>query len=125
MRKHLFTAAAAALALALAVPAQAQQAKAAKAKGPAPHQVTGTIEKIEGDSVTVKNTKGESVVLVCNAKTKVATADKKEGATVADLKVGDKVQAQYVEQDGKNVCKKIGPPPPKKPATKEASPKAE
>ena len=124
MRKYLYTAAVAALALAIAVPAKAEE-KAAKAaaKAPEQHQVTGTIEKIEADSVTVKNNKGELTVVVTDAKTKIATADKKEGAALADLKVSDKVLARYVVQDGKNVAKSIVTPPPAPKAKKEGEKK--
>jgi Cu/Ag efflux protein CusF len=114
MRKYLYTAAVAALALAFVAPAKAAEEVKAKKATVKAHEITGVIDKIDGMSVTVK--KGdETKVVVCDEKTKISTADKKDGATLADLKVGDKVKAAFIEQDGKNVCKKIGPPPAPKP----------
>lgn len=111
MRKYLLSAAVAALALALVVPAHAQEVKAKKGMAKT-HEFTGTIEKIDGNSVTLK--KGdESKTVVCDDKTKISTADKMDSATVTDLKVGDKVLAKYVEEGDKNIAKSITPPPAK------------
>jgi len=107
MKKALFSIAAAALALALVGPAQAQEK--ASDKGTPPKRFTGVIEKIDGKTITLK--KGdETLTVTCSDKCKVVTAEKKEGATLDDLKQGDKVLAFYTQQDDQNVCHRIQPP---------------
>lgn len=95
--------------------------KAVKAKS---HQFTGEITKVDAaaGSLDVKNSKDDTKTFKTDAKTKVVTADKKD-ATVADLKVGDKVT---VIADEAGLAIKIGPaktPAPKKEGKKEAAPK--
>jgi Cu/Ag efflux protein CusF len=121
MRKYLLrtitAASLVAVALAFAAPVGAEEAKKeAKAEKPKAHQFTGEISAVDiaGKAVTVKNKDGETKVFVLTEKTKVGTAENK-AAELKDLKVGDKVTVRFMEEDGKNVAQRIGPPaPPKK-----------
>jgi Cu/Ag efflux protein CusF len=97
-----------------AKPAKAE--KAQKPDGPKTSQFTGEITAVDAkaNSLTVKHsTKDESKTFKAEG-AKVATVDKKD-ATLADLKVGDKVRVQFVEENGAAVAKKIGPVPFRKP----------
>lgn len=103
-------------ALALALPALAEEAaKEAKPEKPTVRQFTGEITAVDvaAKTVSVKNRKNETKEFVCDPACKVSTADKK-AAELADLKVGDRTQVHYREQDGKNVCVRMTPPPPPK-----------
>lgn len=131
MKKALLSVVAIALAATFALPAFADEAKKeakkeAKAEKAKSHQFTGEITAVDAaaKTVTLKNKKDETKTFAADA-AKVATGDKKE-ASLADLKVGDKVVASYVEEGGKNVASKIGPPaPPKEKKAKEEKPKEE
>jgi len=80
--------------------------KAEKAK-PASHDFTGVIESVDATANTViVKKKDESKTFSVTEKTKYATADKPEAA-LADLKQGDKVKVQFIEDGGKTVAKKI------------------
>jgi len=110
MKKVVFAVAAVAVALVFALPSFAQDAKpATKTKV---HDCTGTITALDAakGSVTVKNKKDVEVTFVVTDKSKIATADKAV-ATLADLKVGDKVKVAYTEDAGTNTATKIGPVP--------------
>ena len=104
----------AAVALAFAVPVRGQEA--AKPEKPKKQQFTGTIESVDAKAGTVIVKKGqEGKTFKVGEKTKYSTSDKKE-ATIADLKVGDKVLVSYTEEGGALMARKIGPPAaPKKP----------
>ncbi len=83
-------------------------AKGEKAAKPAAHAFTGVIDAIDAAANTLTVKKGEeSKTITVNAETKISAPDKKE-ATLADLKVGDKVMVNFVDVDGKPVAKKIG-----------------
>lgn len=94
-----------------AKPAEGEKAaKGEKAAGVKTSQFTGEITAVDAaaNSLTVKHsTKDESKTFKTEG-AKVATADKKD-ATLADLKVGDKVLVAFVEENGAAVAKKIGP----------------
>jgi Cu/Ag efflux protein CusF len=74
------------------------------------HAFTGEITAVDAkaNSLTAKNAKDDSKTFKAEG-AKVATADKKD-ATLADLKVGDKVLVVYVEENGVAIAKKISPP---------------
>lgn len=124
MSKQLLRSAAvitlAAVALAFAPGARAAEKAEAKAEKPKMHQYTGVIESIDAQAgtLTVKK-KDETKSFNLCPKCKYAVPAK-EGATAADFKTGDKVMLAYVEEGGKNVCKKLGVAP-----AKGAEPKAE
>ena len=108
---------AAAMALSSAVYAEGEAApkkeKAAKAAGEAKKtsQFTGDITAVDeaAGTLSVKHSvKDETKSFKCAADCKVATAEKKD-ATIADLKVGDKVLVIFAEEGGAAVAKKIGP----------------
>jgi Cu/Ag efflux protein CusF len=103
MRKVLFAATALALALAVAVPVRAEEE--GKAEKPKARQFTGEITKIEGSSVSVKK-KDEEKTFTASDKVKVVVPGKEAGE-LSDLKVGDKVTVHFVEEDGKDVAKRI------------------
>jgi Cu/Ag efflux protein CusF len=116
MRKHVLFATAAALALAFALPVLAGEKaeKTDKPEKPKKRQYTGVIESIDVEKCTVVlKKKDETKTFSCTADCKYK-AGEKEGATLADFKVGDKVLVTYTEEDGKLICSKMGPPPPKK-----------
>jgi Cu/Ag efflux protein CusF len=97
----------------------AKTEKAAKPDKPKRAQFTGEITALDAaaNSLTVKHsTKDESKTFKTDARTKVATADK-EDATLADLKVGDKV---VVMADDAGLAKSIKPH-----VKKDAAPKDE
>lgn len=88
------------------------------------HAFTGEITAVDAkaNSLTAKNAKDESKTFKAEG-AKVKTADKPD-ATLADLKVGDKVLVVYVEDNGALVAKKIGPVPVKKEGEKKHDKKA-
>ncbi len=79
-----------------------------------------------GNSLTVKKKekgKEEDVSLTVTPDTKITMG--KEKKALADIKAGDKVSAQYVVEDGKNIAKSISVlVPTKKKAAKEEKPAA-
>ena len=122
MSKHLLRSAVvvtlAAVALAFTTGARAEDKAEAKAEKPKMHQYTGVIESIDAQAgtLTVKK-KDESKSFNLCPKCKYAVPAK-DGATAADFKTGDKVQIAYLEDGGKNVCKKLGIAPAKGAAPK-------
>jgi VCBS repeat-containing protein len=97
-----------AVALAIALPVRAEEKAVKKAKAASDHQFTGTITAVDATAgtLTAKNKKEESKDFTCAADCKVHIA-LKEKATLADLKVGDKVTVKFVEKDGKNTAQKV------------------
>ncbi len=68
-------------------------------------QFTGTVESCDAACIKVK--KGEETkTFTVNEKTKVATAEKKEGA-IGDIKAGDKVTVLYAGEGDTAVAKRI------------------
>ena len=65
--------------------------------------VTGEVTAVDASAktLTIKGKEGE-VVLTTTDKTKFA-----KGKTLADVKVGDKLTAKYVEKDGKMMAWKV------------------
>jgi Cu/Ag efflux protein CusF len=78
------------------------------------HAFTGEITAVDAkaNSLTVKKKDESKTFKTEGAKVRVVG---KEDATLADLKVGDKVLVVSVEENGALVAKKIGPVPAKKP----------
>jgi nitrate reductase NapAB chaperone NapD len=60
------------------------------------HKVMGTITTVEGNTVNVKTTAGKIVMVMLDAKTSITRGKTKLG--VADVKVGDRVAAQGLEE---------------------------
>jgi Cu/Ag efflux protein CusF len=112
MKKALVAMTAVALATLIALPTYAEDAK--KADKPKSRQFTGEITAVDAaaKTVTLKNAKGETKTFQADG-AKVMTADK-PAAELTDLKVGDKVTAQFKEDGDKNIATKIAPPPAKK-----------
>jgi len=79
-----------------------------KEKGPKMSQFTGEITAVDAAANSLSVKKDEDTKTFKAEGAKVATADKKD-ATLADLKVGDKVTVMYVEDSGAAVAKRIGP----------------
>lgn len=111
MSRHLLRTAMAmsiaALAFSFTAPVRAEDAP--KPEKPKRHQFTGVVESIDakaGSAIVKKD--AESKTFKIGDKTKYATLDKKE-ATVADIKVGDKVTVWYTEEGGVLTAAKIGP----------------
>lgn len=84
----------------------AKTVEPAKEVKKAPKQLTGEVTAVDAkaNTVTVKGKKGESTCEV-TADTKITAG--KEAKTLADVKVGDKVECKHVEKDGKSVCKSL------------------
>ena len=103
----------AALALSFTGLVQAQDTNApAKPPKPQRHQYTGEVASIDAKAGTVIVKKGaESKTFKISDKTRYGTADKTKGATLADIKVGDKVLVRYTEEDGVLTAHSIGVPP--------------
>jgi|SRR5579859_6150909 len=122
MKNHLLRTATAlgiaALAFSFAASVQAGDTSTpttATAPAPAPakpkrHQYTGIVESIDakaGTAIVKKDAESKTFKIV--EKTKYSTLEKKDAA-VTDIKVGDKVTVIYVEEDGVNTARRIGPP---------------
>ena len=127
MRKYLvctiatLSAVAIALTFANVVRAQETNAKPAKVKA-VTHDATGEITAVDAKAgaLSIKGRHADLTFTIAKD-CKVSTADKKD-ATVADLKVGDKVTVAYTEEAGTKVAQKIGPPKPHTPKKTAATP---
>jgi Cu/Ag efflux protein CusF len=102
----------ASLALSFAAPVRAADTNApttTTAPKPRPRHYTGLVESIDAKAGTVIVKKdAESKTFTIGDKTKYSTLDKKD-ATLADIKVGDKVTVAYTEDNGVLTAVKIGP----------------
>ena len=108
MRTFRLTAVAAAAALALSMPAFAAQAKpAAKpAKAAKTMTVSGTLQKVEGQALTIQTTKGtEDVMLAPDAKIRRAG----KTLTTSDLSgaSGSRVTVRYKEDNGHKMAESV------------------
>jgi hypothetical protein len=108
MRTFRLTAVAAAVALALSMPAFAAQAKpAAKpAKAAKTMTVSGTLQKVEGQALTIQTTKGtEDVMLAPDAKIRRAG----KTLTTSDLSgaSGSRVTVRYKEDNGHKMAESV------------------
>jgi hypothetical protein len=108
MRTFRLTAVAAAVALALSMPAFAAQAKpAAKpAKAAKTMTVSGTLQKVEGQDLTIQTTKGtEDVMLAPDAKIRRAG----KTLTTSDLSgaSGSRVTVRYKEDNGHKMAESV------------------
>ena len=111
MKKIMFAAVLSVVALAVAMPTFAEEAapkKEAKVAAVKGHDFSGAITAIDAvkGSVTVKNHKDVEKTFAVTEAAKVVTADKAV-ATLADLKVGEKVIVAYTEDAGKVTVTKI------------------
>ena len=108
MRRFRLTAVVAAAALALSMPAFAAQAKpAAKpAKAAKTMTVSGTLQKVEGQDLTIQTTKGtEDVMLAPDAKIRRAG----KTLTTSDLTgaSGSRVTVRYKEDNGHKMAESV------------------
>ena len=101
MKKVVFAVAAVAVAVLFALPSFADEAKT-KAEKPTHHDYTGTITVLDA-------AKGTLTIAKKQGETKDFTVTDKAVATLADLKVGEKVKVTYTEDAGKNTATKIAP----------------
>ena len=114
MKKVMFAAVLSAVVLALPTFAD-QTNQASKADQLKKHELTVTLKSIDTTNsvITVVTIKKNEKDFTIGKDVKISTADKKV-ATLADLKVGDKIQVHYTEDaTGKDTVTKIGPPPAK------------
>ena len=79
---------------------------AEKAKKAAKKQVTGEVTAVDAkaNTLTVKGKSGD-VTVSTDDKTKITAG--KDKKTLADVKVGDKVEVKYTEADGKNTASHV------------------
>ena len=112
MRKLLLRTAVAALALSFTGLMQAQETNApAPPPKPRPQQWTGEVASIDAKAGTVIVKKGsESKTFKISDKTRYSTVEKPKGATLVDIKVGDKVTVYYTEEAGALTAHSIGVP---------------
>ena len=84
----------------------AAEKAAAPAKKAVKKQVTGEVTAVDAkaNTLTVKGKSGD-VTVSTDDKTKVAAGKAKK--TLADVKVGDKVEVNYTEADGKNTASHV------------------
>jgi len=98
------------VALTLALPAFAQDAapKTVAPKTAKVHDFTGAITAVDAakGTVTIKGHKDVEKTFTIDATTKIVTTDKPV-ATLADLKVGEKIKVAYTEDAGKITVVKI------------------
>ena len=92
--------------LALAMPALAAQAKAAKAVQAKTMTISGTLQKVDGQALTVQTPKGsETVMLGANAQIRRA------GKTlpISDLasESGSRVTIRYMENNGQKMAQSV------------------
>ena len=108
MRTFRFTAVAAVAALALSMPAFAAQAKSAAkpAKAAKTMTVSGTLQKVEGQDLTIQTAKGtEDVMLAPDAKIRRAG----KTLTTSDLTgaSGSRVTVRYKEDNGHKMAESV------------------
>jgi hypothetical protein len=128
MRKYLVrviaTLSVVAIALTFAGVVRAAEGATAQTKPakPVTHDATGTITAVSATAGTLSIKKHDATVetFTIASDCKVSTADKKD-ATVADLKVDDKVTVVYTGEAGAMVAQKIGPAKAHVPRTKGAA----
>jgi uncharacterized protein YggE len=89
--------------LALAMPAFAAQAKAAKAKT---LTISGTLQKVDGQALTVQTPKGpETVMLAANAQ--IRRAGKALQASDLGSESGSRVTIRYMENNGQKMAESV------------------
>ena len=110
MKKVMFAAVLSVVALTLALPSFAEDAAPKKEAKTAAngHDFTGVITAVDAakGTVTIKGHKDIEKTFTVAETTKIATADKPV-ATLADLKVGEKIKVAYMEDAGKITVVKI------------------
>jgi outer membrane lipoprotein-sorting protein len=109
MRTFRLTAVAAVAALMLSVPAFAAQAKAAKpaaAKAAKTLTLSGTLEKVQGQDITIQTKTGSEDVMFGND-VKIRRAGK--ALTTSDLSsaTGDRVTVRYKEDNGHKMAESV------------------
>jgi len=110
MKKVMFAAVLSVVALTLALPSFAEDAAPKKENKVAAggHDFTGAITAVDAakGTVTIKGHKDVEKTFTIAETTKIVTTDKAV-ATLADLKVGEKVKVAYTEEAGKITVVKI------------------
>lgn len=102
-RKFRLMAVAAVAVLAMAMPAFAAQAKAAKAKT---MTISGTLQKVDGQTVTVQTAKGpETVMLGSNAQ--IRRDGKTVSATDLGSASGSHVTVRYMDSNGQKMAESV------------------
>ena len=92
--------------LALAMPTFAAQAKTAKAKTAKTMTLSGTLQKVDGQTLTVQTAKGsETVMLGPNAQ--IRRAGKTVAATELGADSGSRVTVRYMENNGQKMASSV------------------
>jgi len=89
--------------LALAMPAIAAQAKAAKAKT---MTISGTLQKVDGQTLTVQTPKGSEMVMLAPA-AQIRRAGKTLSASDLGGESGSRVTIRYMESDGHRMAQSV------------------
>ena len=112
--------------LALAMPVFAAQAKAAKAKT---MTISGTLQKVDGQTLTVQTTKGPEMVML-GSTAQIRRAGKTLAASDLVSASGTRVTVRYMENNGQKTAQSVTLAAPKaaaaapKTAAAPAAPKA-
>ncbi len=105
MRTFRLTAVAAVAALALSTPIFAAQAKPA-VKAAKAETIRGTLEKVNGQDITVKTAKGEEEVML-GADSKIRRDGKTLAATDLGTATGSQVTVRYKEDNGHKMAESV------------------
>ena len=89
--------------LALAMPAFAAQAKAAKTKTMA---ISGTLTKVDGQTLTVQTAKGPEMVML-GASSQIRRAGKTLSANDLGGESGSRVTVRYMENNGQKMAQSV------------------
>ena len=90
--------------LALAMPAFAAQAKAAKATKTA--TISGTLTKVDGQTLTVQTAKGPEMVML-GASSQIRRAGKTLSASDLGGESGSRVTVRYMENNGQKMAQSV------------------
>ena len=89
--------------LALALPAFAAQAKAAKAKT---MTISGTLQKVDGQTLTVQTAKGPEMVML-GSTAQIRRGGKALAASDLGGESGSRVTVRYVENNGQKTAQSV------------------
>ena len=102
-RSILLIAVAVVAVLALAMPAFAAQAKAAKAKT---MTISGTLQKVDGQTLTVQTPKGSETVML-GATSQIRRAGKTVTPSELGGESGSRVTIRYMENNGQKMAQSV------------------
>jgi hypothetical protein len=102
-RSHRLIAVALMAVLAVAMPGFAVQANAAKAKTV---KISGTLQKVDGQTLTVQTTKGAEMVML-GTTAQIRRAGKTLAASELGSASGSRVTVRYIENNGQKMAQSV------------------